>query len=183
MCHCWEGKPAGPRFNIKMPSYQYRKSHCGDKTIVRSSYLHNGISYTGKTTSLYWIRALEVIIKMWVKYCCKTTKLKETQTMHIILGMLARLDMPAFRMFTQPVWVIHVCIKVFFSKFLVGHHMIRSWRFSLSHCFTYAQFIVMLSYFIQHCYDNSKWILNTDHHSECFQPNKDITEVPLKTHE
>ena len=23
------------RFNIKMPSYQYRKSHCGDKTVVR----------------------------------------------------------------------------------------------------------------------------------------------------
>ena len=46
----------GPRFNIKMPSYRYRKSHCGDKTVVRSSYLHNGISYTGKMTSLYWIR-------------------------------------------------------------------------------------------------------------------------------
>ena len=48
----------GPWFNIKMFSYQYRKSHCGDKTVVRSSYLHNGISYTGKITSLYWIRAL-----------------------------------------------------------------------------------------------------------------------------
>ena len=23
-------KPSGARFNIKMPSYQYRKSHCGD---------------------------------------------------------------------------------------------------------------------------------------------------------
>ena len=41
-----------------MPSYQHRKSHCGDKTILRPSYLHNGISYTGKATSLYWIRAL-----------------------------------------------------------------------------------------------------------------------------
>ena len=41
-----------------MSSYQYRKSHCGDKTVVRSSYLHNGVSYTGKMTSLYWIRAL-----------------------------------------------------------------------------------------------------------------------------
>ena len=50
----------GPWFNIKMPSYQYRKSHCGDKTVVRSSYLHSGISYTGKTTSLYWIRALDL---------------------------------------------------------------------------------------------------------------------------
>ena len=38
-----------------MPSYQYRKSHCGDKTILRPSYLHNGISYTGKMASLYWI--------------------------------------------------------------------------------------------------------------------------------
>ena len=37
-----------------MSSYQYRKSHCGDKTVVRLSYLHNGISYTGKMASLYW---------------------------------------------------------------------------------------------------------------------------------
>ena len=28
-----------------MSSYQFRKSYCGDKTVVRSSYLHNGISY------------------------------------------------------------------------------------------------------------------------------------------
>ena len=48
----------GPRFHKKMLSYQYRKSHSGDKTVVRSSYLHNGISYTGKMTSLYWIRAM-----------------------------------------------------------------------------------------------------------------------------
>ena len=44
-----ETTPTGPWFNIKMPSYQYRKSHCLDKTVVRSSYLHNGISYSGKT--------------------------------------------------------------------------------------------------------------------------------------
>ena len=40
-----------------MSSYQNRKSHCGDKTVVRSSYLHKAISYTGKMTSLYWIGA------------------------------------------------------------------------------------------------------------------------------
>ena len=51
---------AGHWFNIKITSYQYKKSHCGDKTILRPSYLHNGISYTGKTTSLYWIRAQKV---------------------------------------------------------------------------------------------------------------------------
>ena len=59
----WQGQyygwwcPGG-WFNVKMASYQYRKSHCGDKTILRPSYLHNGISYTGKMPSLYWIRAL-----------------------------------------------------------------------------------------------------------------------------
>ena len=52
-------KYPGPWFNIKMPSYQYRKSHCGDKTVVRSSYLHNGVSYTGKMASLYWIGPLQ----------------------------------------------------------------------------------------------------------------------------
>ena len=49
---------SGPRFNIKMSSYQYRKSHYGDKTVTRSSYLHNGNSYTAKMSSLYWIGAL-----------------------------------------------------------------------------------------------------------------------------
>ena len=44
----------------KMTSYQYKKSRCGDKTVIRPSYLHNGISYTGKMSSLYmyWIGAL-----------------------------------------------------------------------------------------------------------------------------
>ena len=48
----------GGWFNIKMPSYQYRKSHYGDKTTLRPSYLHKGISYTGKMSSLYWISAM-----------------------------------------------------------------------------------------------------------------------------
>ena len=41
----------------KMSSYQYRKSRCGDKTVERSSYIHNGISYTYKMVSLYWINS------------------------------------------------------------------------------------------------------------------------------
>ena len=48
----------GSWFNRKISPYQYRESHCGDKMVVRSSYLHNGISCTGKMTSLYWIRGL-----------------------------------------------------------------------------------------------------------------------------
>ena len=55
----------GPWFNIKMPSYQYRKFHCGDKTVVRSSYLHNGISYIGKLATLYWISHKTVLFPQW----------------------------------------------------------------------------------------------------------------------
>ena len=54
----WFLMTAGRWFNMKMSSYQYRKSHCGDKTILRPSYLHNGISYTGKMPFLYWFKAL-----------------------------------------------------------------------------------------------------------------------------
>ena len=57
-CTLYDNDQYGGWFNKKMPSYLYRKSHCGDKTILRPSYLHSGISHTGKTTSLYWIRAL-----------------------------------------------------------------------------------------------------------------------------
>ena len=55
----WSDDTAGPWFNIKM-SYRYRKSHCGDKTVVRSYYLHDGISYTDKTSYWYWIGLLTV---------------------------------------------------------------------------------------------------------------------------
>ena len=60
----WEGYQTdlGPSYwtpgtwcNINVSSYQYRKSHCGDKAILQLSYLHNGIAYTGKMTPLYWI--------------------------------------------------------------------------------------------------------------------------------
>ena len=45
----------------KMPSYQYRKAYCGDKTIEGPSCLHNGISYTGKMVYLYWIGVLVLL--------------------------------------------------------------------------------------------------------------------------
>ena len=43
-------------FNKKILSYPYRNPHCRDKVILLSYYLHNVISYTGMTTSSYWIR-------------------------------------------------------------------------------------------------------------------------------
>ena len=50
-----------PRFNIKMLFYQYRKCHSGDKTVVKSSYLHCAISYTVKMTSLYLLATLGLV--------------------------------------------------------------------------------------------------------------------------
>ena len=58
----------GPRFNTKIKPYQYRISHCGDKTILRPSYLHNEISYTGKMPCLYWIKALVLIYRKRKQY-------------------------------------------------------------------------------------------------------------------
>ena len=59
LCETCSHLSSGRWFDIKMSSYLYRKFHCGDcKTILRPSCLNNGISYTGKTTSLYWIGAL-----------------------------------------------------------------------------------------------------------------------------
>ena len=66
------------QYNIIRGLNQYKdailpifKTHCGDKMILRPSYLHNGISYTGKMTSLYWIRAL-VCVKAWILGACST---------------------------------------------------------------------------------------------------------------
>ena len=58
---CW--------FNIKMPSYQYRNSHCGYKMILWSPYLHDGISYTGKMIS-YWCRSLMFTSKPVLQSIC-----------------------------------------------------------------------------------------------------------------
>ena len=40
------GMSPGPWFSIKTSSYEYSKLHCGDKTVVKSSNLRNGISHT-----------------------------------------------------------------------------------------------------------------------------------------
>ena len=84
----------GTRFNIKMTSYQYRKSHCGDKTILRPSYLHNGISYTGKMTSLYWIGALvsseEDLLSIFDSKslpCDRVSKLNQVKTTNMYVCM------------------------------------------------------------------------------------------------
>ena len=70
-----------------MSSYQYRKSHCGDKTVLRSSYLHNGISYTGKMSSLYWIGA-QVLAYNLVEQCTAPWSISLCKM--VILGQFLR---------------------------------------------------------------------------------------------
>ena len=48
---------SGSWFNKKCPLTSKGNPHFGDKTVLRPSYLHNEISFTGKTSSLYSIRA------------------------------------------------------------------------------------------------------------------------------
>ena len=79
-----------------MSSYRYRKSHCGDKTVVRSSYLHNGISYTGKMSSLYWIGALLLFLLIWTK----------------LLNILSRCWLLDDMMFISFAWVIASCMFI-----------------------------------------------------------------------
>ena len=65
-CQCAPSDQQEPGFwlNIKMSSYQHRKSHCGDKTILRPSYLHNMISYIGNMTP-YIESGPRSIWRMW----------------------------------------------------------------------------------------------------------------------
>ena len=48
------GYPILQQSTIKM-SYQYWKSHCGNKIVLKWYDLHYGISYPGKMTYSYWI--------------------------------------------------------------------------------------------------------------------------------
>ena len=96
----------GPRFNIKMTSYQYRKSHCGDKTILRPSYLNNGISYTGKMTSLYWIRTLVFSLM------CAWTTVEQTMDMPVIWDTFAHF-------MTSLQWSCFVLFWLYFSSWWI----------------------------------------------------------------
>ena len=44
----WSDQSPGPKFSVKMASHQYRKYHCGDKSIGSLSYLLDENSFTVK---------------------------------------------------------------------------------------------------------------------------------------
>ena len=108
---------SGPWFNIKRSSFQYRKSHCGDKTIFRPSYLHNGISYTGKMTSLYWIGALAVKIPACSQLTVSTRVQKSINAHRGVLGIIV--DARQSRWYlraaidTRPVFLIRYILHAF----------------------------------------------------------------------
>ena len=88
---------SGPRFNIKMSSYQYRKSHCGDKTVVRSSILHNVISYTGKMSSLQWIRAQMLpSVSQTSVVQLKIHRIIITQRIHMVISIYGKWEWNIF---------------------------------------------------------------------------------------
>ena len=57
------GGGGGGWFNMKMPSHQHRKFHCGDKAILRPSYLHMCLQRYKEWTHLFiiwsWINGLK----------------------------------------------------------------------------------------------------------------------------
>ena len=62
----WMGFSPCPSFNITVSYCRYRKSHCGDETVLISSYLHNGISIASKMASLHWTNPLTTPIALYM---------------------------------------------------------------------------------------------------------------------
>ena len=74
--------------------FRYGDFHYKDQMVVRPSYLYNGYSYTGKTTSLYWGRALTVVIpsggRLNIKmssYQCRNSNVKDKTITPTILSL------------------------------------------------------------------------------------------------
>ena len=47
-------------FNIQIPSYQYKNSHCKDRTISRSSYFYNRSPFTWKERTVFTLKLSNV---------------------------------------------------------------------------------------------------------------------------
>ena len=73
LCHVmamtWSFSPkySGPWFNIKMPPYQYIKSHCEDKMVIRFHITH--LSYPSFVTFLLNAIQYHGILDIIIKFC------------------------------------------------------------------------------------------------------------------
>ena len=154
---------SGPRFNIKMAPYRYRKSHCGDKTISRPSYLHNGISYTGNRTSLYWIGALLPNEKYEYELFIACSIVAEDQQTVIVrrAGLLWsqqdfewRWSVPLFKCLTVLEFsfiLFDLCLLITFFNFIINYVPIvtfwiftyhKIWILSIMFCFIWSYWII-----------------------------------------
>ena len=118
----------GRWFNKKISSYQYSKSHCGDKTVVSSSYLHNGIYYTDKV-SWSLLTSLETSCHKWLNcllflYC--------TELLHRTKGCVysvvwAKLIIRVFFLVSS----VNTCSKwIWNMETLITSHMYLFWATS-----------------------------------------------------
>ena len=73
-------------FIIKWTSFQYWKSHCGDKTILRPSYLHNWNSYTGKM-SFYIESGHRDFVGHQAHNCAKTRTVMDVHIADLYINM------------------------------------------------------------------------------------------------
>ena len=68
----WISTNQQDRFNIKMPSYQYRNGHYKDTMVSWESFLYNGNTYTCKTRSWYrndpYVRHTDWSIPNWRRW-------------------------------------------------------------------------------------------------------------------
>ena len=113
----------GPWFNIKVSPCQYRKSHCGDKTIVRSFYLHNGISYTGKMTSLYWFNPLHsdgYVLKQ--KYRCPLIRNELCSFIHPLPGLILLTEIKWDHWKNWAILLFHWCHTLVTVLLYIQHH-------------------------------------------------------------
>ena len=123
-----------------MTSYQYRKSHCGDKTIWRPSYLHNGISYTGKMTSLYWIRVQKMVQVVEMLPYGREGPVDPTKVDTMAANASGVKNI--YQAFMGQVWHqgnIPHAYPFFYSSPLIPFHQCRPWSFpQTQHCFRWT---------------------------------------------
>ena len=142
---------SGPWFNIEMLSYQYRKSHCGDKTVIRSSYLHNGISYTGNIISLYWIRVLAPVDFI---YGCLCLIVRRAGLLLSQQDFEWRWSVPLFQCLTVLEFsfiLFDLCLLITFFNFIMNYVPIvtfwiftyhKIWILSIMFCFIWSYWII-----------------------------------------
>ena len=146
----------GPWFNIKMSSYQYRKSHCGDKTILLSSYLHNGISCFINDVAVIWYRyCITNETHCWPKYRLLNTLRPRQNGRHFADDIFKRI------FFNENVWILLKISLKFVSKGPINKiqalFQIMAWRRPGDKPLSEAMLVSLLTH---NCVTRPQWVNN-----------------------